>query len=282
MKKTLRFVFFMAVFALMPFMSVNAQERIVNDQDELKAAIADGTVDTIKLGGDITTTEGISVTREVIIDGDNHTITCNSTTPGEVLQYVQVDGTLKNIKLTGATGGAILADGAIITLDGAIDVSGNSLGGIRMSKSTGVTEFPDIIVDSATIVNTTESVSAPTVWIDIPIDEIGDFDDDTTDTEIDLASWPFKGAAYLIDKDQIHLFLDRANVPTGNNVIDMSDEFVNDNKADVTDKSNDVSKKEDNVAAKNPNTYDSSIFYLLFAIVSFIALGYSYTKATSR
>ncbi len=282
MKKNFRFVILMAVFALMPFMVVDAAEsRIVNNQEELKAAIADSTVDTIVLGSDIETTEKINVLRPVKIDGANHTITYTGTAYAYVLQFYKTTGTLRNVKLTGADGG-LLVNGSVVTFEGTIDVSGNKLGGIEMSRGQDVTEFPDIIADEAKIINTTESSIAPTVWIDIPLDEFEGLGDDGSEDEIDTADWPFKGAAYLTDKDQIQMFLVRENVPTGDNVIDVSDEFINNDDSTVVEKPTETPKAEDNVATKNPNTYDSSIFYLLFAIVSFIALGYSYTKATSR
>lgn len=85
------------------------------------------------------------------------------------------------------------------------------------------------------------------------------------------------------------MFLSRDNVPTGDTVIDVSDEFTSVDGADdsnVSDDSSTIQKreepKEDNVANENPNTYDGLIFYLLFGLISFVILGYSYTKATSR
>lgn len=280
MKKSLKFVVLMAAFAFIPFMNVHAESRTVNNQEELKAAVADNAVDTIVLGQSFETTEKINIMRPVTIDGANYTITYTGTAYAYVLQFYRTTGTLKNIKLTGADG-ALLVNGSVVTLEGTIDVSDNKLGGIEMSMGGGVTEFPDVIADNATIVNNSESSSVPTVWIDIPLDKINDLDEGSDD-EFDVDSWPFKGAAYLIDKDQIQLFLDRVNVPTGDNVIDVSDEFTSDDNSNVTDKPAETTKKEDNVAAKNPNTYDSTIFYLVFALVSFMALGYSYTKATSR
>lgn len=294
MKKFLSFVILMAVFALMPFVSVNAEERTVNTQDELKAAIADGTVDTIVLGGDILTTEKITISRPVTIDGANHKITYSLPLAADwtgiyVLHFYKTTGTVKDITLTGAEG-AINVNGSTITLEGTIDVSGNRAGGIELGKGGGVTEFPDVITDNATIVNTTESSTAPTVWIDIPLAELGNLDgDDSATDEFDVESWPFKGAAYLTDKDQIQMFLSRDNVPTGDTVIDVSDEFTSVDGADdsnVSDDSSTIQKreepKEDNVANENPNTYDGLIFYLLFGLISFVILGYSYTKATSR
>lgn len=282
MKKSLKIAFLISVFTFMPFMSVNAESRIVNSQDELKVAVVDDTVDTIVLGGDIQTTEKINIMRPVIIDGANHAITYIGTTYAYVLQFYKTTGTLKNIKLTGADG-ALLVNGSVVTLEGNIDVSGNRLGGIELGKGSGVTEFPDIIADDATIINTTESSNAPTAWLDISLDDIEKLLEGSavSDEEIEIESWQFKGAALLTDKVQIQMFLDRANVPTGENVIDLSDEFAGKNDSEV-EKSADNQKTEDNVATKNPNTYDSSILYLLFAIVSFIALGYSYAKATSR
>lgn len=290
MKKLMLFI---SILVLIPLISVNAESRevTVTNQDELKAAIADNTIDTIILGNDIQTTEKITIAREVTIDGANHTIRYanalgDAWTGIYVLHFYKTTGTIKNIKLSGAEA-AINVNGSTITLVGTIDVSGNRIGGIELGKGSGVTEFPDVVMDNATIVNTTESSTAPTVWIDIPLDQLGSLDsDDSASDEFDVESWPFKGAAYLMDKDQIQMFLSRDNVPTGDTVKDVSDEFASVDNVNVSE---DVQKREetsnevnkDNIAKENPNTYDSAIFYLLFAIISFVVLGYSYSKATS-
>lgn len=285
MRKTLKLAVFVAIFTVMSFMRVNAKSVNVTDQETLKAALQDAEVDTIVLANDIETTEKIDIIRNVTIDGANHTIKYSKDL-GEtfshvyVLHYYKTLGTLKNIKLSGAEA-ALNINGSVVTLSGTIDVSGNRLGGIDLGMGEGVTDFPDIITDNATIVNTTESSTAPTAWIDISLDDIEL--DDEEDADIDLEAWPFKGVAYIGSKDQIHMFLNRANVPVGDDVIDLSDEF--DNGDEVTKEPENVQKKEepnDNVASANPNTYDDIILYLIFTILSLAVLGFTYSKATAR
>lgn len=285
MRKTLKLAVFVAIFTVMSFMRVNAKSVNVTDQETLKAALQDAEVDTIVLANDIETTEKIDIIRNVTIDGANHTIKYSKDL-GEtfshvyVLHYYKTLGTLKNIKLSGAEA-ALNINGSVVTLSGTIDVSGNRLGGIDLGMGEGVTDFPDIITDNATIVNTTESSTAPTAWFDISLDDIEL--DDEEDADIDLEAWPFKGVAYIGSKDQIHMFLNRANVPVGDDVIDLSDEFNKDDE--VIKEPENVQKKEeanDNVASANPNTYDDIILYLIFTILSLAVLGFTYSKATAR
>lgn len=286
MKKTFKFLFLLTLFVLMPFINVNAEERVVTSQDELKAALNDSLVDTIVLGNDIQTTEKINILRPVTIDGANHTITYSSALAANwtgiyVLHFYKTTGTIKNIKLTGAEA-ALNINGSVVTLEGTIDVSGNRVGGIELGQGQAVTDFPDVNMENATIVNTTETSTTPTAWIDIRIDDLSDGVIDSEDSDFDIEGWPFAGAAYLGVRGQTHLFLNRANVPTGADIVDISDALTNNDNVDVDVPNNNNDVKEDNTAKENPNTYDSGLFYILFGIISFIALGYSYTKVTSK
>lgn len=287
MKKHFSFVIFAVLFSLMPFMSVNAESREVTSQEELKAALADSTIDTIVISNDFQTTEKIDISRPVVIDGNNHKIAYGNSlgstwTDVYVLHFYKTTATVKNITLTGAEG-AINVDGSVVTLEGTIDVSGNRAGGIKLGMDNGVTSTPDVTTDGATIINTTETSTAPTVWIDVDFEGIDTGDTSDVD-DYDMEDWPFKGAAYIGNKGQVHLFLSRDNVPTGEDIIDLSDELTsNDDTTDSKDDPSGAQNREvDVVVDDNPNTFDGMIYYLVFAILSFVVLGYSYTKATSR
>ena len=70
---------------------------------------------------------------------------------------------INECKLTGANGG-LLVNGAEATINN-VDVSGNTFGGIEVSKGAAVSKGSTLTV-SGTITNTTEEYGKPTIWID--------------------------------------------------------------------------------------------------------------------
>ena len=74
-----------------------------------------------------------------------------------------IKATLENVTVTGFDA-AILVNGAELTLKGTVDVSGNEFGGIEVSQGDGIDEVSKLIVEG-TVVNDTESDTAPTAWI---------------------------------------------------------------------------------------------------------------------
>lgn len=295
------------LFIFMPFISVKADEKevIVKNQEELKAAINDSTIDLIVLGNDIKTTERFYITRDLIIDGANHTISYsieNQMADFYILDFYYSTSTIRNIKLKGAEGG-INTYSSIITLEGIIDLSNNKNCGIKLEMDYRDTVLPNIFASKATIINTDESSTSPTLLLDVPFDVIIGYEYMTDKFDID--SWPFSRSVFLIDIEKMYFFLDKSNIPTGDNILDLSDTFVNDEvkakeeeekkedeeKKDqikdesTNDKTTSDSKeslKEDDLAKKNPNTYDSALFSLIFGIIAFIFLGYTYSKAIAK
>lgn len=154
-----------------------ATEKTVSSQKELKEAIADKNISVIKLSGNIETTEKITTTRPVTIDGNGHTIkyvgtfgkeeSKNNTVWGSIyiLQAYKTTLTLKDIKLTGGNA-AVLANGSTIRLEGKVDVSGNGFGGIELSQGKDVTETAKLVfADGSKLINTTEGKNKPTLWV---------------------------------------------------------------------------------------------------------------------
>ena len=74
-----------------------------------------------------------------------------------------VKATLEDVTVTGFDA-AILVNGAELTLKGTVNVSGNEFGGIEVSQGDGIDEVSKLIVEG-TVVNSTESDTAPTAWI---------------------------------------------------------------------------------------------------------------------
>lgn len=132
--------------------------------------------------------------RAVSIDGQNHTLTFTNTgraanlvivVSGAVVENLTVANTADNSEWTGtycvqfyngeytisnlkATGGnaGIIVNGATATIGENVDVSGNSFGGIEVSKGTGEGLGEAQLTVTSAIINTTEAYGKPTVWTD--------------------------------------------------------------------------------------------------------------------
>lgn len=166
----------------------------VSSLEELEDALADENIKTINVSGSIEADKVISVTRPVSVAGvEGASIIFDNTdgveivNAGEVtfenisfevinnaedwqgLYGIQAYGasnvTLSNVSVSGADA-AILVNGANVTLDGVVDVSGNEFGGIEVSKGSLVETAPLLIGSAENLKNDTESASNPTVWID--------------------------------------------------------------------------------------------------------------------
>ena len=165
-------------------------------QAELEAALADSRIETIYLTSDFTVDKTLKIVRAVEIIGQNgvKTITFENKNgiqlenAGTVklenvkvavtgdeegwqgLYALQAYGTsvvtLKDVAATGADGG-ILVNGAEVTLEGVVDVSGNEFGGIEVAKGVDATTMPKLKGTAANLKNDTEQSSGkPTIWID--------------------------------------------------------------------------------------------------------------------
>ncbi len=169
-------VVILMVLAMIPFLKVQALESAtVYNEETLKAAIKNEDIDLIVLSEDIETHEKINITRDLSIDGANHTIKYAGTFKGGsdntvwdsiyVLQVYKCEVTIKDIKLTNGNAG-LLVNGGRLKLEGKIDLSGNGFGGMELGKGVGVSETPYLEMDKDTdIVNSTESDNKPTMWV---------------------------------------------------------------------------------------------------------------------
>ena len=169
-------VVILMLLTIFPFIKVEALESAtVYNEDTLKEAIKNEDIDLIVLSEDIETHEKINITRDLSIDGANHTIKYAGTFKGGndntvwdsiyVLQVYKCNVTIKDIKLTNGNAG-LLVNGGKLKLEGKIDLSGNGFGGMELGKGVGVTETPYLEMDKDTdIVNTTETENKPTLWV---------------------------------------------------------------------------------------------------------------------
>ncbi len=198
-----------------------ATTKTVNNQAELKEALEDNDVSIIKLGSDIETTEKITITRPVTIDGNHHTMKYVGTFKGGkdktvwdgiyLLQVYKTTATIRDIKLTGGNA-ALLVNGSNVKLEGTIDVSGNGFGGIELSQGKDVTEKVKLeLSDDIKIVNTTDNPDRPTLWV--PSDS-----DDAT-IEMNGEIFTIKSGLELELAELVELIdLDEENPSTGDSV----------------------------------------------------------------
>lgn len=167
------------------------EPAVVEDLAGLQEAIAENNPD-ITLSQNITVPSGeLQFTGKTHLKGDNKTITFEqsgrnlvflqpsvienvvvNTADNEswkstyAMQVYNGNYTVKNCTFKGGNAG-LLVNAANVTLEGTIDVSNNTFGGIEVSKSSNPgTSLPVLNINGATLVNTTEEYGKPTIWID--------------------------------------------------------------------------------------------------------------------
>lgn len=298
MKKLKLFLgLFISAFMVVPFMEVNAAEPVeVTTADELYNYLEGSEVTEVKLMNDIETTHKINVTSDKIIDGNGYKITyvgtfsdgkknnkvwgSNAEAPYDggvyVIQAYDANVTIKNITLTGGNVG-LSANGANLTLEGKIDVSGNGYGGIELTKGASSTlSVPSLTMNNVTLVNDSESSTTPTLWTD-----------NLTTEEVESMNIEYNGVkvAVTCDKEdgkplQVQLFLNEGNKPTGDNYVeldaaDFRPEEVTPEEPVETEDTKEEKKDEVKDEEVNPKTSDGIILTVsalsISAIVAVIA-----------
>lgn len=175
----------------------NFGKAIVEDESELAEAISDPDVSEITFNAPMTSDNEITISKPITINGNDNTVT--KSTPGKVMtltadstvenitlentadntewnssygiQFYTGEHTVKDVKLTGGNAG-IIANSATVNLEGTIDVSGNTFGGIEVCRSQSDSQARSAMpagvlnINGATIINTTEAYGKPTIWID--------------------------------------------------------------------------------------------------------------------
>lgn len=186
----------------------NFGKAIIEDAEDVTAALEDPDIKEMTLNAPIATTSEIQINKPMTIDGAGNTVTKSE--PGKAftmtadstieditventadntewnssygVQFYTGEHTVKDSKFTGGNAG-IIANSATVNLEGTIDVSGNTFGGIEVcrsqaaaaAKSSDNAALPAGVlnINGATIVNTTEAYGKPTIWIDGNTDEDG-------------------------------------------------------------------------------------------------------------
>ncbi len=178
-----------------------AQTMVVNNLDELKAAISNPTVKTVELNADILgISEKISIPQTITLNGNNHRLQFNTISKDEsgvasaliiladntvvndlsvemtavaewqgnyTIQVYNAEGvTLNNITASNGDAG-ILVNASNVKLTGTITLVNNEFGGIEVSKGTAEGLNPSTLdISEASIVNDDEQFRVPTIWID--------------------------------------------------------------------------------------------------------------------
>lgn len=164
----------------------------VSSSEELEQIFNDNTKDSVSLTSAVEMNKESKITHKITVDGDGNTM--STTAQGKVLtlmgggtvrnitiestadntdwhssygiQFYNSKGTVENAKITGGNA-AIIVNSSEVTLKGKIDVSGNTFGGIEVSKGSALNLNPGVLnINGATIINTTEEYGKPTIWID--------------------------------------------------------------------------------------------------------------------
>lgn len=276
---------FVCAFMLVPFMGVNAAEPVeVDNAEDLYKYLEGNEVSEVKLTADIETTHKINVTSDKVIDGNGYKITyvgtfkdgsnnnkvwgSNAEAPYNggvyVIQAYNANVTVKNITLTGGNVG-LSANGANLTLEGTINVSGNGYGGIELTKGAAPTlSVPSLTMNNVTLVNDSEASDAPTLWTD-----------NLTDEEVEEMNIEYNGVqvAVTCDKEdgkplQVQLFLDEAHTPTGENYVKLDAADFRPVVEETTNPSTPVEEVKDET--ENPKTADG-------IMIAFVALAASAT-----
>lgn len=182
----------------------NYGKTIAEDASAIADAANDPEATEILVAAPISQAAEIQFNHGVTFDGGNNQIT--KTEPGKVytftadstvenvdiastadntewqssygIQFYTGEHTLKNATLSGGNAGVIV-NSATLNLEGTINVSGNTFGGIEVCKSGAGTQTRAAMpagvlnINGATIINETEAYGKPTIWIDGNTDEEG-------------------------------------------------------------------------------------------------------------
>lgn len=171
----------------------------ISDEASFQTAIADETINAVTLTGPLAVTGETQIAKAITFDGDGNAVTTDAEgkvftfTAGADVKNVTVKSTADNTEWHSSYGmqfytgnatvedcafrggnAAIIVNGATVTLGGTIDVSGNTFGGIEVSKGVGESLAASVLnINGATLINTTEEYGKPTVWVDGETDDVG-------------------------------------------------------------------------------------------------------------
>lgn len=319
MKKVSKIMFGLAALAIVvsPAIPVYAQEPTttgseivvqngvaqVKDEAEFRAAMTNAEVKTIELTTDITIENKLNIIQDKTIIGNNHSIKYvgkfkndgdkytwgSAATEGEfkggvyVIQAYTANVTLRDITLTGANVG-LGVNGANVTLEGTVNVTGNGFGGIEVTKGQNVQVLPSLTING-TIVNEDEVAARPTLWTD-----------GITAEEAEDVAIKYQGVelAVSVTKDgnpipQVQLFLNEKNKPTTDvpGITDVADLDAADyrpvTEPETPEEPTTPPDTQDRVEdVENPETSDQGLLYMALSVIGLGGLAVSMKKFMTR
>ncbi len=319
MKKVSKIMFGLAALAIVvsPAIPVYAQEPTttgseivvqngvaqVKDEAEFRAAMNNAEVKTIELTTDITIENKLNIIQDKTIIGNNHSIKYvgkfkndgdkytwgSAATEGEfkggvyVIQAYTANVTLRDITLTGANVG-LGVNGANVTLEGTVNVTGNGFGGIEVTKGQNVQVLPSLTING-TIVNEDEVAARPTLWTD-----------GITAEEAEDVAIKYQGVelAVSVTKDgnpipQVQLFLNEKNKPTTDipGITDVADLDAADyrpvTEPETPEEPTTPPDTQDRVEdVENPETSDQGLLYMALSVIGLGGLAVSMKKFMTR
>lgn len=177
---------------LVPF-GVKADVKTVNSETELTNALADASVTEIVLGSDIETLGKINITKDVTIDGQNHSITYigkffnNENPEGTedntvwskkssngvsgavyVIQVYNSSVTLKDITLSGGNRG-LGVNGGVATLEGTVNFTNNGFQDIELSVGKGnLDKHPTLVLSETANVRSDKNADEDLIVVQAP------------------------------------------------------------------------------------------------------------------
>ena len=171
----------------------------VSNENDLDELISDTTKTSIEINGPIEISKETQINYKVNIDGNNQPI--STSTKGKVFTFLNgarcdnlviessadntgwnssygihfytANNSLNNATIKGFNA-AILINGGELKLNGIIDISGNTFGGIEVSKGAASGLQSSLLdINNAKVINNSEEYGKPTIWIDGITDDIG-------------------------------------------------------------------------------------------------------------
>lgn len=173
---------------------VTATVANVSSYSELTAAVANQNISTINILEDFAITNTVTFDRTITFNGRGHVLSYTGATAIDGLifggdnsvinninmhmtsndsgwqglygiqVYDAVGVTLNGVISSGEDGG-ILINGSTVTMRGNINLSDNQFGGIEVSRGSLASRNSILNVSAATLINTSEAYSYPTIWV---------------------------------------------------------------------------------------------------------------------
>lgn len=164
--------------------SIALEDSIISDEKIVLSGVekfdGNGNIITFTQSGqNLVATSDCVIENLVVVNEGDHTKW--DSTYG--LQLYNGDFIVRDCLFTGCNAG-LLVNSSTAKLEGTIEVSDNTFGGIEVSKSSGLDKESVLDLNGAVLVNTSEEYAKPTIWTDGEKASVLGADDLTANTEV--------------------------------------------------------------------------------------------------